>query len=341
MDKGIRGAVSRCVGKNYDKKDIHLLVNHSFRIALAYLEMKLCSHKSYFLREEKPEDLAMDFIADLFQRDENGMLIEICAGFRDVCIEECSESDITIRLRRIVFSKVDDNIFRFNGEKDPSLKKIIRNLKLGVANLSATGKKVYLEKGVISVAGNKPVSNKPFMPREFMQIKLCGRLTGQMLIPDILEHVADILSSQDLYKPRFPLVALGQIIRGNFVLLNRGEQNDAVKPVADREMLQQELEQFLEKSVVRMKEKIGEKYIRSGKVEEELLNSYFTTARTILKNDFIEESSHESQYEQLKKLRDDLDYDEFRNEHRTVLEYIVKLIRNDFLDSFKKEWAGV
>lgn len=243
MDKGIRGAISRCVGKNYNKKDIHLLVNHCFRIALAYLEMKLCSHASYFLREEKPEDLAMDFIADLFQRDENGMLIEICAGFRDVCMEECSESDITIRLRRIVFSKVDDNIFRFNGEKDPFFMKKIKNIKLTVRDQEYKKNRVCYRAGYLIFSDVEEPSGL-MTPYDFISNELYLRLSENNQIPNLIIKVIDIINFQDDYLKRLSLFGLASIIRESYVLLKDEEFNPFMNSKSVNNFFEKEFDTF-------------------------------------------------------------------------------------------------
>jgi hypothetical protein len=84
------------------------------------------------IRNERLEDLAWDFIADLFEKDDENMLSTFCQYFNEESLVQMDETDVQSELRKLVFTKVDDNIFRAVGEKDPSLRKIIRNLKLAI-----------------------------------------------------------------------------------------------------------------------------------------------------------------------------------------------------------------
>lgn len=338
MDSKLRGALSGCLSGEYCRKDINYLIEHCYRIAFAYLEMKVRSRNSFFLKDEKIEDLAWDFIADLFRKDEQGRLAEFSGYFNGKNIPGLTHAEVHIQLRRLVFSKVEDNIFRFYGEKDPSLKKIIRNLKLGITSHPDYGEKVQYCSGNLIIM-SESANQKPSMPREFMQIKLCTRLTEKMQIPEILDEVVQIISHQEIYSMTFPVVSLAGIIRENFVLLNQDEQPDLVKPKADNQLLKQELDHFLEHSVLKVKNSVGSRYVKNGKLEEGLVNIYFHAASDIVKSDFSSSREEASQFEQLKAHREDLDYKQYRQKHRPVFEYIVKLVRQDLLNRFKKEWV--
>ncbi|WP_340106285.1 hypothetical protein [Rhodohalobacter sp. 8-1] len=288
------------------------------------------------IREENLEDLAWDFIADLFQKNDTGELIVIKDYFENRRVDSMSKGEIKTELRRLVCSKVEDNVFRFYGEKDPSLKKIIRNIKLAVKEHNCKYSVCY-ENGDLIVDDGK-VNNLLRMPSEFMQIKLCSRLTESLMIPDILIEVIDILENQNEYKKRFSLVTLASIIRESFVII-QDSQIDNLDPDVYSKMLQKELDRFLGKSVDRVKDNISRHYIEKGKAEHHEIEIYCQTAKEIVKSNFEGTSGSLSQFEQLKLHYHQLEYEQFRNKHRSVLEYIVKMVREDMLNSFKKDWA--
>ncbi|MFO7846740.1 MAG: hypothetical protein R6V27_09285, partial [Balneolaceae bacterium] len=59
------------------------------------------------IRDENLEDLAWDFIADLFQKNEGGELIVLAEYFKGRNLESLTDGDIQMELRRLVSSKVD------------------------------------------------------------------------------------------------------------------------------------------------------------------------------------------------------------------------------------------
>jgi hypothetical protein len=335
---GFRGTLIRCVEGGYDRKDVHCLVKTSYHFAFTYLKMKASSHKSLFLRDEKLEDLAWDFIADLFQKDERGNLTTIQTHFHDDRLQKLSNDAALIELRKIVFSKVDDNVFRHYGERDPSLRKIIRNLKLAIRDCTCKNRVCY--KDGLLIIDQDQKDTRPFMPVDFLRIRLCARLNETFQIPDVLIEVIEIISSQRDYSQSFNLVALAVIIRESYVIIQDGlNQKKNERPRATQNMLMNELEMALNKSAVKLKEKVGQKYVRKGRVQSDEMEAYFNAASETVMEEFHTGSSGHSQYDQFCKHNGDIDYDEYRERHRPVFEYIVKLIREDVVSTFRKDWA--
>lgn len=334
---GIQRTVQRCINNSYDRLDVNKIISACFNLAVTTLRIKSASFSSFMIRDENLEDLAWDFIADLFQKNEGGELIVLAEYFKGRNLESLTDGDIQMELRRLVSSKVDDNIFRFYGERDPSLKKIIRNIKLAVKDQECEGRVCY-QNGYLIVEQKNEYTNLEDMPAEFMQMRLCSRLSEKLMIPDILVEVIDILSGQEEYKKRFALVTLATIIRDSFVLIQDSKSGNT-GPDVYSEMLQKELDEFLGKSVSKVKETISKHYIEKGKADPREMDIYFRAAKEIVKSNFEGTSGCMSQFDQLKVHYDQLEYEQFRNQHRSVLEYVVKLVRDDMLNAFKKDWA--
>lgn len=336
----LRDTLIRCITTEYGKEDINRIIHLSHRQALSYLRMKTSSYKSFIIRNENLDDLAWDFIAELFQKDDMGNLSELQACFEPGRLGQMTDTDVKIELRKVVFTKVDDNLFRFYGEMDPSLKKIIRNIKLAVRDKEFEQETGYLDGYLVVGAGNN--HNKTMMPADFLQLRLCSRLKGNMQIPEIMAEVIGIIDQQQDYRKRFSLVALAAIIRECFVLLqNEGDSGsqDSVAPMAGEKLLDKEFEFFLDKSVIKVKRTFGRRYVEKGKLKQEDLDLYFKAATDIVKDDFSRKMKGLSQYDQFKKHVNGLEYEQFRDNYRSLLEYVVKLIRKDLISFFRKEWA--
>ena len=316
--------------------DVKSVIDLCHTFALAYLRMKASSGKLYLFHGEKLEDLAWDFIADLFEKDDDGRFRVFYNYFDEHVLSETDENELQFQLRRLVFTTVEDNIFKVNGENDPSLKKIIRNLKLALRDQSCKHTVCY-RNGEI-VIDVEEGTNLPQMPSEFMQMKLCSRLQEYMQIPDILIEVIDILNEQDVYKKRFPLVALAMIIREVFVHFHEDQQPEQGKPAAENLLLSDEFERFLEKSVKEVRFKVGYNYVRKNKINLNLLKAYTNASRNIVRDHFLQTHDDLSHFESLKQEITGLDYEEYRSCHRPLLQYMVKLIRADVVRVYRNEW---
>ena len=80
----------------------------------------------------RQKTLALDCIADTFQRDENGHFTTLITYFESLNWRQLSDADLTIALRRLIFSKVNEGLFRSYRAEDPNLARIIRNIKEAV-----------------------------------------------------------------------------------------------------------------------------------------------------------------------------------------------------------------
>jgi len=159
---GIKDALKSCIDGSYSRRELKKVIKCCYTIALAYLKMKTSSNTLYLYQNEQLEDLAWDFIADLFHKNDSGNLIKLSEYFTVSDLNKLDQNETEIELRKLVFTKVDDNIFRHLGENDPSLRKIIRNLKLAIRNTNCTGKVCYRD-ALIIVESDDDVS-KPSMP---------------------------------------------------------------------------------------------------------------------------------------------------------------------------------
>lgn len=320
--------------KGEKKRD---LINLCHSMALAYLRMKASSEKLYMIRGERLEDLAWDFIADLFEQNRDGEMVKINEYFSELDLKECSHSDLKIELRKIVFTKVDDNIFRAIGKKDPSLRKIIRNLKLAIGESEDSN--IFYEQGFLIVGGFSE-KHLPVMPSEFMQIKLCSRLNEKMQIPDILHEVLEILKEQDQYQSKFSVVALSIIIRESFVYLHDYLTDSSGLLTIDQHFFSNEFETFLVKCATTVKTRTGYRYVEKGKIPEEELDLYMKAAISIVKDQFTKGKKKFSQYEHLKQYITDIDYQDFRENKRQFLEYLVAQIKEKLIDIYRADWLN-
>lgn len=331
-----REIISDCLNGVVKRSALKKLISKCHTMALAYLRMKASSNQLYMIRGERLEDLAWDFIADLFERNSDDEYVKLNEYFSDLNHKELNEEDIEIELRKLVFTKVDDNVFRAVGEKDPSLRKIIRNLKLAVKSTDSNHWVYYEDSSLI--VEQEEWQQLPTMPSEFMQIKLCARLEEGMQIPEIVKEAIDILQNQDRYRKRFSLIALATIIRETFVHFHEPSSKNKSKPKADNYLLNGEFEEFLQRSANSVQITTGSKYIEKGKITQKELALYTDAAIDIVRDHFLEDKREYSQYEYLKDYMPDLKYSEFRENNRQILEYMVKLIRKDIVNIFKEDW---
>lgn len=332
----IRETITHCLDSCESRNELQTLIQFCHARALSYLRMKASSSSLYMIRGERLEDIAWDFIADIFEKNETGELVKLQEYFSGLDVESFTEKKTRIELRKLIFTKVEDNIFRSLGKRDPSLRKIIRNLKLAIRDKSCAPSASYQNGRLI--LEEQEFQTLAVMPSEFMRMKLCSKLNEKMQIPEILVEVIDVLLNQNEYQKEFPLVPLASIIRETYVHLNESSSETRELPNVEQDMFQSDFENFLDKSVQKTKKKTGISYVEKGKLDRDELDFYMIAAQDIVRDHFTDGRKEFSQYECLKDYIPHLEYEDFRNNKRQYLEYIVYQIKKDLISSFKEDW---
>ena len=265
------------------------LAKYCKNIALAYLKKKVSAGNHYILNlSNSLNDLAWDCIADLFERNEKGRFVQFETYFEDENLNNLSEADVHMKLRRLVFSKVNDGLFRNFGIFDMSLSKIIRNLKLAAAKhdvpVDRLGTDNYLFFGVKVTE----ISSKPIFPPEFLEVRLTNRLHVNMETPEVLKELEEIFVEQDQYQNRYPIVHLARVIRRSFINLHG--KHKTFRKVENPIISKDKLTDFLKLSLEQCRNCFRETYVEKGKIDANSLVKYITCIENILQHHYIADS---------------------------------------------------
>lgn len=334
----LKEALENCLSGDYSQGECRFIIDRAHTIGLAYLRMKAASGHLYLCNGEPLEDLAWDFIADLFERNHNNSFIILNSAFCDVNLETASAETIEEKFRRVLITKIDDNIFRSNGEKDPSLKKIIRNLKNAVQN-TAFERRVKAENGFISIVDDSIDQQMPLIAvSEVLEIQLCHRIRETMQTPEVLLQVVEILDEFKFYQKKISLVAVAICIRKSFVHIRDkdSEFNQGTEP--EENLHRQSFDAKILRVSEKIKRSLGKKYVNKRVLTPKQLTLFMLAAQEIIRSEFIDKHSDINHFECLKQYISDLRYEEYRKNYRSVLEYLVKKARAEIIEYYDKEW---
>ena len=129
----LKETVVALLSAHYSYQQTNEVIAVCHAIACAFLKNTIIdgSTKQVYLGIQR-NDVAYDCIADLFQKDEKGNYLKLQAFFGSLDVQSLSNQEIFFHLRRIVSSRVNQGLFRIYQEADPSLGKIIRNIKASI-----------------------------------------------------------------------------------------------------------------------------------------------------------------------------------------------------------------
>lgn len=306
--------------------------------ARAYLRYKLSNSDERLLqRYLKRENIAWDCIASLFERNEQGQYVIFDDFFDSSELHQLDESETKMMLRRLVFSKVNDGIFRNFGAFDPSLRKIIRNIKRAVKDMDELAVENKSEQKVVRFTSTEREEG-PAMPPELLEIRLFHRLEDKIQMPDIMRELSELLQQQQMYRPSVDISQLALCIRKVYARMNDfldAEQNARGQPV----FYDDEIESQIQKAVDNQKEQLASTYLASGKLEEDRFETYFKAVSDILIDEYVQNNPKADTYfEHLKTYMTDLEKEIYREQHRQYLEYMVQKTREELVESLREDF---
>jgi hypothetical protein len=325
----LRAALEALHTRALSYPEMELIVRSFHALALAYIGRKVSAGRLETSRlGVSLDDLAVDCIADLFTRDDQGRFSVLQSYFSGADLRSMPESELLGLSRRLVFSAVNQQLFRIYGSYDPGFRKLLRNLK-GAAH-RAPGIQLVEHQGdtwVLFSANGAHGDGRPVIPPEYLEALLAQHISVRSSSGDMLRAVGLALSENPPYARGYPFIGLASVLRqmlARMEVVDEPEHDDAVSVA--------EIDRVLGDVLPGVLSEIGVRYIREGKLGQEVLEAYRLAVREILLMEFGHGNGHDvSFYDILSTLLPGTTQAEYAEEHRSRLEYLVRVSRRRFL----------
>jgi hypothetical protein len=312
------------------------LVRLFHQIAIVYLRKKARTGQlNPSLFGMPVEDVAFDCIADLFKRHNDGTFAQLIRYYQTVDVNGLDDDALLSISRRLVFSKVNQELYRQYREIDPSLHKLIRSLKAAVLLTPGVSLESMYDECWITFT-REPESHEmlPLMPPEILEPLTAALVAGNKRLKHLLGAVSVMFAGQQIYRCSFPLLSFARIIRNTYARLGHipttTEDESAVTP---EEILQQ-----LRVSVAAVEERMRSSYVDRGKLSAGAYALTMATVVDILEGEYIgTDGIGVSFYDCMTGHMNGLTHHEYATRYRTILEYLVKLSRTEFLNDIRRD----
>ena len=267
-------------------------------------------------------DMGMDCIAELFEQDQHGTLVQLCAYFGGIPLESCSDEEALVHLRRLVFSKTYNGLFRFYNEADSTLGKVLRNIKLAVQSLKNFEEHDICGEPSIVPCACDPLRHLPSADQATLERSLAVSISGRQTIPSMLAQLSCYLRGQRVHSRVVSLIDAAMVFRA---LYTRPLLLPTVVESGLELTLQSDIEKILQQ-VYRQAQSGAEKtYVSKGKMSYELMDVYFRVIDAGLRANFIAfDGADFSLFAALCKEMPGLTKQEYRKKHRARLEYLSR-----------------
>lgn len=272
------------------------------------------------------EDVVYDALAELFRRDNEGKFLLLQSSFAEVSIEDQSDEEIVIHLRRLVFVNVHKTIIRLYTETDPVMGKILRNLKLGIGKSGVFEEGVRFGETVLVVKNADPLFGRPCLALNDLQRAIGGVVNVHDTIPTVLSKLYALLTEQEQFQRVVPLFQLAATIKSVYVVGWETEQ--VVVPNVEEEMDTQNIRQMVARICREEADEMRQSHVQAKKISEEMLAAYARAMESILQEEYLDTgTTKRSYYDHFVEYAPTVSHMEYRERHRATLEYAIKKIR--------------
>lgn len=280
-------------------------------------------------------DLGYDCIADLFERDDKKRLVHFKTYFSNFDTLALSQKELLVHFNRLITSAVNQNLMHVFRDFDPSLGKIIRNIKLAV-----TAHKAFHEIDRFDEACIAPIhctynEHLPSADLDFLVSLLLPAVRGDEFVPELLSIFSRNIREQEEYSRIVPLISVALAFRA--LLSLKQQSGSTVSSENSFEVLN-----VIEESVARVEKKFSPKATPS-KESNEHEQIYFRTIRDVLLTKTHQgNGTIESLFEGLKQNLNGLTQRQYVHYHRARLEYFYRLCREEIAFTLveKKKGSG-
>lgn len=204
-----------CASFDGQPSDRHVdgLVRTAHVLAVAALRSKRTNRLLVVDDSLEDSDLAYDCISELFRRDDGNMYVRSRVYFNSFVLESLLDEDLLVYLRWLVWSSVNQGLFRVYGDLDPSLGKILRNAKIAVDSLGWLAEVERLGEQCVAPAIGERLERLPVIELDELQTELALCSDGNESIPEIMAAFSKSVPLQKMSTRVVPIVRLALAIR--------------------------------------------------------------------------------------------------------------------------------
>ncbi len=320
----LKEAVHALLNEDFTQRHEQFLLSSAHTLATNLLRVKLLhtpAIKHHLGLNAK--DLGYDCIAELFERDTHGHLIHFKTYFSNFDCQQLSEEEILLHFRRLVSSAVNQNLVHVYHNYDPSLGKILRNIKLAVVAHRTFEEVDRFDESCLAPIHCHHAEHLPAMDQEILFLLLAPHVRGDEFIPELLSIFSRCIREQEEYSRIIPVITIALTFRTLLV----SKQNHRPGSLSGEEH-QFEIVELIQKHVEFIKSSMVVRNNGHAKNHQGIMDIYFETITTVLLSKLDgHDGSAESLFEGLKQHMTQLNVHEYREHHRTKLEYYYKLCR--------------
>lgn len=308
---------------NCSRADVNYLIELSYKTAYTYLKYRYNSLNKILLAEDVTlQEMAIDSIAPLFERDETGSFIKLIKAFKNWSPEIDTEEAVHFFINRIVGRCVEMYISEILRKSDPFFSKVLDSItylieKMGYRKRNIIGTTYIIENDIFIKNGVLPDSNFiNELPLDLFKDSV-----------NIISKVFDFIKNNTDKAAAIPLNAL--VMKVKTVIMS-----EHIFPDSYFNEHGAEVESILNKALNTCFVKMNTSYVEKNKITEIEANK-IKQALINISNDLRDGGTNPGLHKYLLEQFPELDFKDYQEKYQNLFEYLYKVLKKEIAEQLK------
>ncbi len=311
--------------QSINQKEINFLVEKSYKISIQYLRIYQTKLSKILKQNDLTlNDIAIDAIAPLFQRDKNNVFFVIKKSFNNWTPPVLTEEDASYFFCKIITKNAEQHISKLLKNSDPFFAKILDSInyflrKEQYCKINYLGHVYIVETDIDKIPANI-IDNEQF-----------EKLPASLFIEQktLLNNLFNYLRKETNFYPAIPLNQLVQKIKNLKVSISHIEEytSGIVKTL--------EINEKVNKGLKSAKELLISTYLNKNKLNKNETKN-FEKALMDISQDLKDGGINPGLYSYLDRYFVDLSRDYYDKNYHNIMEYLIRVMKRTIADEFDK-----
>jgi len=336
LAQGLREIILSVLEDSPSEEQVTRLVRSCHALAQPFVASKWSGgYHAHLVVGLSASDLAYDCMGDLFRRDDRGSLVQIRAYFASLEISNTTETEMLMHLRRLVFSAVNQGIYRLYRQADPAFGKILRNIKLAIATLQNFTEIERFGEPHLVPAMVDPLMQCPPFETGCLERALAPLVNNSQSIPALLGALSLVLREQEECSRAVALTTVAALFRSIYA---RGQIEEGSDRDPHDTLMQEQMRAAIRQAVCEAVTRTFPGYCREYGWVETYADAYQSIVERNLALRLLEnDGAAFSYFTGLQAFLPDLTRDEYQALHKNKVEYVGRLAYEILIAELKKE----
>lgn len=308
--------LNKLTTNKFNQREINFAVESSVKIAVCYVLHASKRIKKAVIGEElRVEDIAIDSIAPLFEKNHEGVFFRFEEAFHKWSPPVSSEAEALFFINKLIASRVDQHIAYMLKTSDPIFSQIHDSIKYYIKK-SGYCKINYLGSVFIVESENPGTGKSVICPADFERLPFFLFENNKNVLTELFNY----LKSETDFLPAIPFNALISRLK-SFYMNELTNKNQPAQFNIKMETLE-----FIKLGLEKAAEKLDSFYVKKGKLNKAEADA-FVKALNSMAEDISSGGLSPGLYKYLRSHMKGLSKEEYHSRYHYILEYLVKVMK--------------